>query len=70
MALDTLASEFNTAKKLEVIDCTNIRGSFSRVVVNRLDTILVIVIEIKKVHEVNDRAIVGALIALETNLNK
>ena len=35
---------------------------------NRLDTILVAVIKVKKAHRVNDRATVRALIAPETNL--
>ena len=36
--------------------------------VNRLDTILVIVIEVEKAYRVNDRVIVRVLIAPETNL--
>ena len=35
---------------------------------NRLDTILVAVIKVKKAHGINNRAIVKVLIALETNL--
>ena len=48
--------------------CTNIRGICGRVIVNRLDTILVVVIEVKKAHGVNNRVIVRELIAPETNL--
>ena len=35
---------------------------------NRLNTILVIVVEVEKVHRVNNRVIAGVPIALETNL--
>ena len=45
--------------------CADKRRICSRVTVNRLNTILIIVIEVKKTYRVNDREIVRVSIALE-----